>query len=36
MAHMKKENVIIYSNNSLQCVYLKYHHTAEKSFNFYF
>ena len=33
VARMKKENVIIYSNNSLQCVYLEYHLTAEKNFN---
>ena len=33
MAHMKEEEVIIYSNNSLQCSYIKYHLTAESSFN---
>ena len=33
LAHMQEEKVIIYSNNSLQCGYIKYHITPERSFN---
>ena len=33
MAQMKEENIIIYSNHSLQCGYLKYYLTVERSFN---
>ena len=33
MVQMKEENEITYSNDSLQCGYLKYHLTTEKGFN---
>ena len=33
MVQMKEEDVITYSNNSLQCGYLKYRLTTEKDFN---
>ena len=33
MVQMEEENVIIYSNNSLQCGYLKYHLATERGFN---
>ena len=33
MVQMKEENVIIYSNNSLQCGYLEYNLITENDFN---